>query len=124
MTSPNRQARWPGALGALTAAALLASPAAHALRCDGRVISEGDPKTRVRAFCGEPASVEHRAGLRRLPSLRHLDGRVVRGAGHLVERITIETWTYNFGPRRLMRELRFENGRLRRIERLGYGHRE
>ncbi len=36
--------------------------------------------------------------------------------------IQIEEWTYNFGPRRFMRLLRFENGRLLTIESIGYGN--
>ena len=50
-----------------------------------------------------------------------------RGPGGAVvaEAITvtavIEVWLYDFGPRRFMEELSFENGRLIAIESLGYG---
>jgi hypothetical protein len=36
-----------------------------------------------------------------------------------------EVWTYNFGPSRFMRQIRFVNGRVREIEALRhYGYRE
>ncbi len=101
--------------------ALVAAPA-QALRCDGRLISDGDPKGRVLSHCGEPTSIERRVAVRRAPAVRLIEGRLVSGPAVNLEEVTIETWLYNFGPRRLMRELRFENGRLVRIERLGYGY--
>ncbi|WP_082048073.1 DUF2845 domain-containing protein [Geoalkalibacter ferrihydriticus] len=33
----------------------------------------------------------------------------------------VDEWTYNFGPRRFLLHLIFENGRLRQIETGGYG---
>ena len=34
----------------------------------------------------------------------------------------MEIWTYNFGPNKLMRRLRFVDGELQDIETLGYGY--
>jgi Protein of unknown function (DUF2845) len=34
-----------------------------------------------------------------------------------------EQWTYDFGPDRFMRHLRFRNQRLEAVERGDYGHR-
>ncbi len=34
----------------------------------------------------------------------------------------VEIWTYNFGPYKLMREIRFVDGRVEDIETLGYGY--
>jgi uncharacterized protein YvpB len=41
--------------------------------------------------------------------------------GSLVE-VRVEIWTYNFGPHKLMRRLRFDDGELVEIETLGYGY--
>jgi len=39
---------------------------------------------------------------------------------HVVHK-TFEEWTYNFGPRRLMQVVVFENGRLVDVKSAGYG---
>ena len=39
-----------------------------------------------------------------------------------VKRTELTEWTYNFGPQRFMRLLRFGDSRLLEIETLGYGH--
>ena len=38
--------------------------------------------------------------------------------------VLVEEWTYNFGPRKLMRVVRFENGLVSDVTQLGYGYRE
>ncbi len=35
--------------------------------------------------------------------------------------IPIEVWTYNLGPRRFMRQLKFEAGEVKELKSLGYG---
>jgi hypothetical protein len=37
--------------------------------------------------------------------------------------IPVEIWTFNFGPSKLMREVRFVDGRVEEISTLGYGYR-
>lgn len=91
---------------------------AQALRCGTDLIQKGDHITEVKRKCGEPEYQEkwvedriiHRRPHRLLPYERTI-GSVV-----------ITLLTYNFGTRTLMRELRFENGRLVRIETLDYGY--
>ncbi len=39
-----------------------------------------------------------------------------------VVEVLIEEWTYNFGPHKLMRIVRFENGLVAEIDHLGYGY--
>jgi hypothetical protein len=39
-----------------------------------------------------------------------------------VEEVLIEQWTYNLGPRKLMRSIRLENGIVRDVDHLGYGY--
>jgi hypothetical protein len=36
--------------------------------------------------------------------------------------VPVEIWTFNFGPYKLMRRVRFVDGLVEDIETLGYGH--
>ena len=38
--------------------------------------------------------------------------------------IPVEVWLYNFGPDKLMQQVRFEDGRVVKIESLDYGYAE
>jgi len=91
----------------LTAAGLLLPGHAEALRCNGSLVSEGDRAFEVRSACGVPDYVQ--------PLYAH-----GYGPSHVDE----ELWYYNFGPQRLLRELRFRGGRLRHIRTPGRGFRE
>jgi hypothetical protein len=94
---------------------------ADAMRCGNRLISEGDTRSQVRGLCGEPADVQTRSILRR-PHYT-LNGRFVYFGDGLIE-IPVEIWTYNFGPYKLMRRVRFVDGQVEEIETLGYGYHE
>lgn len=98
---------------------LLGIDAAYALRCGNRLISEGDSTAKVLAECGQPTLVEQREELvpiiNRHPHLR-------RGYNYDYIVVPYEAWTYNFGPQRFMQRLRIRNGRVTRIESLGYGY--
>jgi hypothetical protein len=94
---------------------------ADAMRCGNRLVTFGDTRSAVLAICGEPADVQVRTVLRR-PSYR-LNGRVVYYGDGVVE-TPVEIWTYNFGPYKLMRRVRFIDGLVDDIETLGYGYRE
>jgi hypothetical protein len=113
------------ALVTLTLAALLlavAVPAvADGMRCGSKLVSEGDPRSKVRQFCGEPTDVQTRYILRR-PTF-HFGGRIFSYGDGYVE-VPVEIWTYNLGPYKLMREIRFVDGRVEDIETLGYGYHE
>ena len=112
--------RTPLLIGLTLIAAAVAAPAhADGMRCGGRLIRDGDPRSQVRAFCGEPADVQTRTILRR-PSY-FLRGRLVYSGDSLVE-IPVETWTYNFGPNKLMRRVRFVDGIVEEVETMGYGY--
>jgi Protein of unknown function (DUF2845) len=101
---------------------LWAAPAsADAMRCNGRLIGDGDTRSEVRALCGNPADVQTRTILRR--PFVNFHGRLVHFGDGLVE-VPIETWTYNFGPYKLMRRVRFVDGLVEEIETLGYGYRD
>jgi hypothetical protein len=93
---------------------------ADALRCGNKLVTTGDTRAAVQAKCGEPADVQTRAILRR--PRYDLHGRIYYGDG-LIE-VPVELWTYNFGPRKLIRRIRFVDGLVEEIETLGYGYRE
>ena len=95
---------------------LLTSPAALALRCGTRLISEGDHQSKLLRYCGEPYSVESRTAQRAL--VANVGNVLFPG---IIEELQIEDWTYNFGPRKLMRIVRLENGVVTDIRQIGYG---
>jgi hypothetical protein len=105
----------------LLTGALAPSAFADALRCGNRLVTFGDTRSAVRSICGEPNEVETRSILRR-PTYA-LNGRVIYFGDGYVE-IPVEIWTYNFGPYKLLRRVRFVDGRVDEIETLGYGYRE
>ncbi len=93
---------------------------ADAMRCGNRLVRDGDTQTAVRELCGEPSDVQSRSILRR-PSY-FLNGRYYYFGDAMVE-VPVEVWTYNFGPYKLMRRVRFVDGLVEEIETLGYGYR-
>lgn len=101
-------------------AVLWAVPAsADAMRCSGRLIGDGDTRAEVRDMCGSPADVQTRTILRR--PFFNLHGRLVHFGDGVIE-VPVEIWTYNFGPYKLMRRVRFVDGLVEAIETLGYGY--
>jgi hypothetical protein len=99
--------------------ALSVPASADGLRCGSKLVTTGDPRAKVRQFCGEPTDVQTRSILRR--PVFNFGGRVYSYGDGYVE-VPIEIWTYNFGPYKLMREIRFVDGRVENIETLGYGY--
>jgi hypothetical protein len=95
---------------------LLAVGPTYAFRCGTRIITRGDHAEKILKFCGEPTSVQSRLAQRSFISKY---GRVYPG---LIEELVIEEWTFNFGPRQLMRVVRLENGLVADIKHLGYGY--
>ena len=85
---------------------ILGASPAWALRCNGRVVQEGDHAFDVQRKCGAPAYADS------------WDEYAWVGAygGH------VEDWFYNFGPSRLVQILHFRNSRLTRIDSGGYGY--
>jgi len=107
---------------ALIVGSLLAPVAqADAMRCGSRLVREGDPLSQVREFCGEPTDVQTKTILRR-PYFERLGRRIY--LGDTLEEVPVEIWTYNFGPYKLQRRVRFIDGQVDDIETLGYGYHE
>ncbi len=98
------------------------------LRCPrtGRLVGLGARMDEVAARCGEPDAAWQRREMRAVTR-----GRVERRAGARAEvvavtdlvEVVIDEWVYDFGPQRLTRELRFEQGRLVAVASGRYGTR-
>jgi hypothetical protein len=101
---------------------LASASSASALDCNQRLVTVGDRAAEVRARCGEPASISVRTESRTQYAGAVRGGDF--GGSSITVTVEIETWVYDFGPRRFMEELTFENGILRSTQRLGYGTRE
>jgi len=94
----------------LFATLILWSPGAHpqqslALRCENGIVDQGDRAFDVLRQCGEPDFVD-----------RWFEGL----AFAYPFGVEVEEWYYDFGPQRLVRMLRFRNGRLVSVETGGY----
>jgi hypothetical protein len=128
--------RLPGRLILALAVLLLAEPAL-ALRCKGRLVMQGDPQAKVHKFCGDPVSVQqrtiYRSGIPRQrlgESMTVESGNAEFNGSHdellihdrSVVEVLVEEWTYNFGPHKLMRVVRFEDGLVAEITGLSYGY--
>ncbi len=119
------------AAGKLTSASavlcglLLLSQPAEALRCGSRLVLDGMHEIQVRAFCGEPIATHHLGYVLRsyYPGTYGFGGisSSYYRHGYMTEVISTEL-VYNFGPRKLMRVLRFEGGYLVDIKTAGYGY--
>ncbi len=98
-----------------------AAGAAYAdnFRCGNKLVMEGDTRSEVASKCGDPASVDHSSIVVQPTTWIH--GRPV-GVGDGMVEVPVEEWLYNFGPQKLMRRIRFQDGRVVAIETLGYGH--
>jgi hypothetical protein len=83
------------------------------LDCSGGIISEGDTRADVLAKCGQPDSKES-----------HAEELIERGGPGLRQKtfITVEEWTYDFGPSRFSRIVTLRNGRVADIRSGNYGY--
>ncbi len=117
--------RWLSLAAALV---LLADPA-WAFRCGSRIVKDGMHETEVVRLCGQPVSTRRLGYVIR--SFGIGDGRLVSPQRGTVRRqawyqqeVEVTESIYNFGPRKLMRRLRFEGGILVSISTMGYGYLE
>jgi len=105
----------PGTCLIAAALAVAGPAAADSIRCGSKLMTDGDPSNKVLAYCGEPAAIERREILRPWGYQR---GVTV----HSTYEVSVELWTYNFGPSKLMYRLRFEDGLLVDVETLTHGY--
>jgi len=111
----------------LLAGTLSAADAAHAFRCGTKLVREEMHELQVIAACGEPTSKRHLGFALRAYDYRDFRGRTgirLPYSRHLVQEVVVTEFVYNFGPRKLMRRLRFEGGILVDIDSIGYGYLE
>jgi hypothetical protein len=88
------------------------------LRCQGRLVSIGDTVSDVLDKCGEPDKVNqwkenqnsYISQIFDYEQDRYIAPKLVKGP------IVVEHWKYDFGSTRFIRYLRFENGKLIKIE--------
>jgi hypothetical protein len=119
---------------AATAGMLLAPPAL-AFRCGSKLVREGDPQAKVLKICGQPVSTSrstvYRSGIpvaRETLAVSNGESRLTVTEDELllhersVVEVQVEQWTYNFGPHRLMRVVRFEDGVVAGTSQTGYGY--
>jgi hypothetical protein len=105
-------------LGMLIAACALAVPAAataDSMRCGSKLMTDGDPVDKVEALCGPPAAIERHEIIRPYVYNRGIPI-------HSSYEVSVEYWTYNFGPNKLMYRLRFEDGLLVDVDTLSHGY--
>lgn len=98
-------------------ALLPALAAADSFRCGSKIISEGDTIEKVLQYCGEPTQQE-RTWMRRQPRFEY-GGQEIPFEG--TEDVPVDLWTYDFGPNRLMRRVRFIAGKVDSVETLEHG---
>ncbi len=108
---------------------LLMAADARALRCGSRIVQEGMTDVQVIELCGKPHSESHLGFVLRPYIVRRPAGisghrSTRRSYGGYHQELAITEMLFNFGPRKLMRRIRFEGGRLTNIETAGYGHRD
>ena len=106
-------------LALLFVTAAAGSVQAQAFRCGTKLVTEGNTRGEVVAKCGDPTEVDHSSIL--VQPLVWIHGRPVQVGNALVE-VPVEVWLYNLGPNKLMRRVRFEDGKVVAIETLGYGY--
>lgn len=80
--------------------------------CGDRVLSVGDTKADILIKCGEPF---HKSSHREEQKERFDDSRSRKVI------ITVEEWTYNFGPQQFMRIITFRNSKVVDIRTGDYG---
>ena len=100
----------------LAAALAFSGPAAaDSMRCGTKLMTDGDPADKVEAYCGRPASIERHEIVR---PYYYNHGYPI----HSAYEVSVELWTYNFGPNKLMYRLRFEDGLLVDVDTLSHGY--
>ena len=137
MTAPlhhllhNRYVRLAIQIALVLILSLLVMQPAEAFRCGSKIVKKGDLLAKVKHYCGEPTAVQRRS-ISRGSWVSNTSGDVsgtgsgVSGTAGTIGRSTrtevfVEEWTYNFGSRKLMRVVTFENGVVTNIDSDSYG---
>ena len=105
----------------LVAVAIALAPAAawpDSIRCDGGLVSVGDTKLDLLGKCGEPALIDPHT--EELGHIRVDAAQQVGTTRRVV--VTVEQWTYDFGPSSFVHLVTLEGGKVIAIERGSYGN--
>ncbi len=99
-----------------------------AFYCGSDIITEGDSKIYVLSKCGEP-DLKEQVGFKSKGFYggrgRYLDRRIFGFRGSYSERsVSVEKWSYNFGPNRFIEIITFEGDILVEMETGSYGYRK
>ena len=87
--------------------------------CDPALLSEGKLTLEILAVCGEPTVKDEWE--EEVAVARQVSGQLV--STDTVHR-TVSVWTYDFGPSVFVRYVRFEDGRVTRVDVGSYGYGE
>jgi hypothetical protein len=113
-------------LGLGVGALLTGSAEADSLSCDRRIVAEGDSSYKVRELCGEPDAMEQHVVKRKVTTKEAYScdqGTCYRTKPSVAE-VLVDRWTYDFGRRRFIQFLTFEQGSLVRVESGSYGFKD
>ena len=99
---------------ALAAIAGMFPARGDSIRCDGGIVSVGDSKLDLLGKCGAPGLIGQPVEMIRLAPAS-------KGGAERRYATTVERWTYDFGPSRLVHVVTLELGRLVAVERESYG---
>jgi len=86
---------------------------AATLSCQGGIISDGDSRVDLLSKCGEPDAKDSHD--------EEISDRLGEGTRRKLF-ITVESWTYNFGPTQLQRIVILKNGAIANIRTGNYGY--
>ena len=112
------------AASAMLLAPMPAAPSDDTMRCGTRLVSEGDGKDKVRTLCGEPTSISlagYVGGPGYFPNYYNGPFDYAYASPGWTA-LPVEIWTYNLGPNKLLRKLRFVGDELDEIRTSGYGY--
>lgn len=105
-------------LGVCLAQGMLTASQAHAWWCNGYLVLPGDAAAHVEAVCGPPTMVSYET-----ETTTTTTGSERLGWVHQTRTVTIEIWTYDFGPGRFMESVVIASGVVRGTRRHGPGTR-
>ena len=104
-------------VGILSGLLIASGATADSVRCGSKVITEGDLIEKVREYCGEPTETQ-RTWMTRQPRFEY-GGQEIPFEGS--EDVPVDLWTYDFGPNKLVRRIRFIAGKVDSIEAREHG---
>ncbi|MDA9004083.1 DUF2845 domain-containing protein [bacterium] len=100
---------------------VLFSMSAQALRCNSQLVDQGDHISSVIDVCGDPVYEDSSTAYVGDSGVVEDDAQRLLASREVVREVSVRHLVYDFGSRRFKRKLRFIDGHLDRIEKLGRG---